>query len=160
MWQCYSTAAYWSSTVTTPNIYFKLLGDSDKIFLLKFLNFHTKGLYLSANFIYVLNIRDYLNLWPGPFRSTHEIMLSHSMNGSFQVGSTNNGCGGSRNVGCTLVDSCALLNLTINMCWWFLIHPPIIIVCQIPVDPAGGHCYWDSIKPCESRGFGPRLTAQ
>ena len=36
----------------------------------------------------------------------------------------------------------------------------IIIVCQIPVDPAGGHCYWDSTKPCESRGFGPRLTAQ
>ena len=33
-------------------------------------------------------------------------------------------------------------------------------VCQIPVDPAGGHCYWDPTKPCESRGFGPRLTAQ
>ena len=39
-------------------------------------------------------------------------------------------------------------------------RPITIIVCTIPVDPAGGHCYWDPIKPCESRGFGPRLTAQ
>ena len=39
-------------------------------------------------------------------------------------------------------------------------YVPIIIVCQIPVDPAGGHCYWDPTKPCESRGFGPRQTAQ
>jgi len=31
---------------------------------------------------------------------------------------------------------------------------------MIPVDPAGGHCYWDPTKPCESRGFGPRQTAQ
>ena len=34
------------------------------------------------------------------------------------------------------------------------------IVCKTPVDPAGGHCYWGSTKPCESRGFGPRRTAQ
>jgi len=33
-------------------------------------------------------------------------------------------------------------------------------VCKTPVDPAGGHCYWGSTKPCESRGFGPRRTAQ
>ena len=31
---------------------------------------------------------------------------------------------------------------------------------KILVDPARGHCYRGSIKPCESRGFGPRRTAQ
>ncbi len=25
----------------------------------------------------------------------------------------------------------------------------------IPVDPAGGHCFWGSTKPCESRGVKP-----
>ncbi len=29
-----------------------------------------------------------------------------------------------------------------------------------PVDPAGGHCYWNPIKTCESRDFGSRRTAQ
>jgi len=29
-----------------------------------------------------------------------------------------------------------------------------------PVDPAGGHRYWSSLKPCESRGVSPRRTAQ
>jgi hypothetical protein len=32
--------------------------------------------------------------------------------------------------------------------------PPIL------VDPASGHRYRGSLKPCESRGFGPRQTAQ
>ena|GEM_PF-6930543 len=31
---------------------------------------------------------------------------------------------------------------------------------QILVDPARGHCYRGSIKPCESRGERPRHTAQ
>lgn len=30
----------------------------------------------------------------------------------------------------------------------------------ILVDPARGHCYQGLTKPCESRGFGPRHTAQ
>ena len=30
----------------------------------------------------------------------------------------------------------------------------------ILVDPARGHCYQSSIKPCESRGVRPRHTAQ
>ena len=58
--------------------------------------------------------------------------------------------------------ACALLNLTIDNVLVKFDSPAKfqINVCQTPVDPAGGHCYWDSIKPCESRGFGPRLTAQ
>ena len=31
---------------------------------------------------------------------------------------------------------------------------------SIPVDPAGGHRYWNPIKTCESRVFGTRQTAQ
>ena len=31
---------------------------------------------------------------------------------------------------------------------------------RILVDPARGHCYRSSIKPCESRGARPRHTAQ
>ena len=30
----------------------------------------------------------------------------------------------------------------------------------IPVDPAGGHRYWNTIKACESRGVSPRRTAE
>ncbi len=41
-----------------------------------------------------------------------------------------------------------------------LIIPPRVSLLPIPVDPAGGHCYWNPIKTCESRDFGSRRTAQ
>lgn len=36
----------------------------------------------------------------------------------------------------------------------------MVVEGSIPVDPAGGHRYWNSIKTCESRVARTRRTAQ